>query len=299
MKKINSVIIVLLVSLTSFSQQLQTSSLYDLQGVFHNASMAGTAKNNFVGASYKSQWQGISGRPKTMTAFGSFALPNQKLGIGAYIYNDVTGPTSRTGLQLSVAKHIPLQNGGTLSFGIENRIQQYALNKTKLAQTLGSDPVLAGKENSFKYDAGVGASYTSEQFQLGVSVSQLIQSKLDFYSGNLTRTEQARLYRHYYIHSLYNWNVDGETVITPNVLFIYLPNAPLEFQGGVRVEHKNSLWYGVSVRAKQSILLSAGVRLNKKFLIGYSFDIYRTPLSIFDGGSNGHEFVLRYDLTKK
>lgn len=298
MKKINSIITLLMLSIIGNSQQLQTSSLYDLQGIVHNASTAGVYKNNFVGATYKTQWQGISGRPKTATVFGSFKLAKQKMGISAYAYNDVTGPTSRTGVQIAVAKHIPLSNGGTLSFGIENRVQQYALNRSKLQATLGSDPVLGGKENAFKYDAGLGASYTSEEFQIGVASSQLIQSKLDFYSGNLTRSEEARLYRHFYVHSLYNWKVDDQTVITPNILFIYLPNAPLEVQGGVRVEHNNSFWYGISARAKQSLLLSAGVRIQKKFVIGYAFDIYRTPLSIFNGGSNGHEFMLRYEFVK-
>jgi type IX secretion system PorP/SprF family membrane protein len=295
----NNIIIILLIAISfnANSQQLQTSSLYDIQGVLHNASTAGVSKNNFVGLTYKTQWQGISGKPTTATVFGSFKLPKQKLGIGGYLYNDVTGPTSRTGIQISVAKHIPLDNGGTLSFGIENRLQQFSLNRSKLPSLIG-DPAVAGKENAMKYDAGLGASYTSDVFQIGIGASQLIQSKLDFYSGNLTRSQEGRLYRHFYVHSLYNWKTDGETVITPNVMFIYLPNAPLEVQGGVRVEHNNMFWYGISARAKQSVLLSAGVRLNKKFLVGYAFDIYRTPLSIFDGGSTGHEFVLRYDFVK-
>jgi type IX secretion system PorP/SprF family membrane protein len=296
MKKIIFYIVMVLCGSNAIAQQLQTSSLYDMQGVLHNASMAGVSKTNFVGTTYKTQWSGIAGKPTTATVFGSFNLPKQNLGVGGYIYNDVTGPTARTGVQISVAKHIPV-SGGTLSFGIENRLQQFSFNKAKLP-SLNGDPAVAGKENTFKYDAGVGASYTSETFQIGVAVAQLIQSKLDLYSGNLNRSQEGRLYRHYYINSAYNWKVDGETVITPNVLFIYLPNAPLEVQGGVRVEHKKLFWYGVSTKWKQSVMLSAGIRLNNKLLVGYAFDVYHTPLSIFDGGSNGHEFILRYDLTK-
>jgi hypothetical protein len=92
--------------------------------------------------------------------------------------------------------------------------------------------------------------------------------------------------------------VDESTEITPNFLVIYLPNAPTEIQGGVKVEHKELFWWGLSFRAKQSAIISAGVHIQKRFSFGYSFDIYRTPLSLFDSGSNAHELMLRLLLKK-
>jgi type IX secretion system PorP/SprF family membrane protein len=155
-----------------------------------------------------------------------------------------------------------------------------------------------GDDNKYKFDAGFGAAYVSDNLTFGVSVAQLIQSKLDFYSGNLSRTTEGSLYRHYYAHGLYNWNVDKSTVITPNFLMIYLPNAPLEFQGGFRVEHGHLFWWGVSLRAKQSFMLSTGVRISKKFNVGYSFDMYKTPMSVYNNGASAHEVLLRYDFIK-
>lgn len=282
-------------TLGAFSQQLHTSSLYDLQGVLQNPSMVGVEKHAMFGATYRSQWSGIEGSPKTVTLFGSTALKNHQMGIGGYIYNDRTGPTSRSGIDIQVAKHITTKSG-VFSLGIETRFQQYAIDVTKLSQSIGNDPALAGGDNKYKFDAGFGVSYSSEKFQLGASVSQLIQSKLDFYEGTATRSEEARLYRHYYAHGLYKFNVDGTTKVIPNFLLTYLPNAPVEFQGGARVEHNDVLWWGLSFRARQSWMISAGVKINKKFNLGYSFDIYRTPLSVYDAGSNGHELILRYDF---
>lgn len=279
------------------AQQLQTSSLYDLQGVFHNPSTAGV-KGSVVGVSYRTQWNGFSGSPKTATAFGSFNVPSLKIGIGGYLYNDKTGPTSRTGVQLAFAKHIPMANEGKFSIGIEARGQQYSLDRAKLTATLGADPAIGTSENRFVFDAGFGISYTGKKLQLGASVSNLVQSKLDFYTGNLSPNESARLYRHYFFHGSYKWDVDESTTITPNFLVIYLPNAPTEFQGGVRVEHKELFFWGLSLRAKQSFMLSAGLHINKKFTVGYAFDIYQTPLSVFDKGANAHEMLLRYNLSK-
>lgn len=178
----------------SNGQQLQTSSLFDIQGILHNASLAGVQQNpdikSTVGISYRTQWSGISGSPQTLTAFGSFDLPKQKIGIGGYLYNDKTGPTSRTGLELSLAKHIVMNDGAVFSLGLESRFQQYSIDRAKLTETLGSDPALGTSDSRFKYDAGFGISYTNKTVQLGASVSQLVQSKLDFYSGNMSRSEE-------------------------------------------------------------------------------------------------------------
>ena len=251
-----------------------------------------------VGISYRNQWTGISGSPKTATLFGSFALPEHKIGLGGYIYNDQTGPTSRTGIQLAFAKHIPMKNDATLSLGIEARGLQYAIDVDKLQQSLGTDPVLGGGDNKFKFDAGFGIAYTGKKLQIGAAVSQLIQSKLGFYTGNMSTGEEGRLYRHYYLHGGYKLKMDASTTITPNFLLIYLPNAPEEFQLGARVEHNEVFWWGLAYKFNQSFMLSAGVHINKKFTIGYAFDIYNAPYSIYEKGSNAHEVLLRYNIWK-
>ena len=280
------------------SQQLQSSSFYDLQGVFHNPSMAGVQGHGMIGATYRTQWSSIKGAPKTATVFGSFAMPKNNIGLGGYLYNDETGPISRSGLNLSFAYHIPMEKG-KISLGMEAKAQQWAIDFNKLQQSLGTgDPVIMGDDTKFKFDAGFGAAYVDDRLQVGASVAQLIQSKLDLYSGNLSTTEEGKLYRHYYGHGSYRWSVDKNTDITPNFLAIYLPNAPFEFQGGVRIEHSKLFWWGLSLRAEQSWMLSAGLRINKKFNVGYSFDIYKTPMSVYASGSNAHELLLRYDFIK-
>lgn len=300
MKRIINFVLLLFSTVTLCSaQQLMTSSLYDQQGNFFDPATVGTQKHGMIGASYRKMWSGIDGGPQTAIVFGSTYLEKANIGIGGYIYNDVTGPTKRTGLQTAYAYHISLNNGTALfSIGLEARLQQFSFDKAKLQASLGNDPVLGTTDSRIKGDAGLGIAYTNKTFQVGASVSQLVQTKLDFYSGNLSRTEEAKLYRHYYFHGNYKWDVDGNTKIIPNVLFIYLPNAPVEFQGGVRVEHKDLFWWGVGLRARQSWMLSAGVKLQKKFTIGYCFDMFSTPLSQFDNGSSGNEILLRYDFLK-
>jgi type IX secretion system PorP/SprF family membrane protein len=298
MKRILSIVALITVVYSASAQQLYTSSLYEMQSLLHNPGTAGLFQDNMIGASYRSQWSGISGSPRTAMVFGSYNLKKENAGISGYLFTDQTGPTSRTGLSASFAKHLKMKDGSVWSVGIEARALQFGIDRAKLSATLGADPALGNAENRFKFDAGLGVAYQKNNLRLGASVSQLVQSKLGFYNGTTTLAEEARLYRHYYFHGSYSWNVDESTEITPNFLVIYLPNAPNEIQGGVKVEHKELFWWGLSFRAKQSAILSAGVHIQKRFSFGYSFDIYRTPLSLFDSGSNAHELMLRLLLKK-
>jgi type IX secretion system PorP/SprF family membrane protein len=298
MRYFQTLLVLVILGFTANAQQLNSSSLYDMYGTLHNPAVAGANKYASIGVSYRKQWESMPGSPETALVFGNTYLPKAKLGVGGYIYSDKTGPTKRTGAQLAISYHIPFKKGGNLSFGFEGRGQQFTYDKVKLQQYLGNDPVVAGSENRFKFDAGFGVAFTMNNFQIGASVAQLLQSQLDLYEGTGTPTQQARLYRHYYFHANYTHTLDEMTKITPNVLYIYLPNAPKEFQGGLRVEHNNLFWYGLTWRARQSWMISAGLKLKQRFNIGYSFDIYKTPLSTYDGGSYGHEIMLRYDFIK-
>jgi type IX secretion system PorP/SprF family membrane protein len=297
MKQIQFIVLFIAVVTASHAQQLTSTSFLDMYGVLHNPATAGSQKFASIGGSFRTQWSSMPGSPRTALLFGNTYLAKSKIGIGGYLYNDVTGPTTRNGLQMAYAYHIPMKNDASFSLGLEARVQQFSFDRAKLQESLGgNDPAIAGDNNRFKGDAGFGIAYTSKKLQLGASVGQLIQSKLNFYEGAGTPTEEAKLYRHYYLHGNYNWNVDNSTKIIPNFLLIYLPNAPVEFQGGARVEHSNLFWYGLTWRARQAWLVSAGFKIKQRFNIGYSFDIYRTPLR--DEGSNGHEILLRYDFIK-
>jgi type IX secretion system PorP/SprF family membrane protein len=197
---------------------------------------------------------------------------------------------------MAYAYYVPLTEERRVSFGFEGRLQQIGFDRARLQAGLGGlDPVALNQNNCLKGDAGFGAAYTSPTLQVGASVSQLVQSKYKLYEVYGTSLEQSRLYRHFYLHGAYTWRSDDATQIIPNALFTYLPNAPVEVQTGVRVIHNELLWYGLGWRARQGWMISAGMKLKQKFSIGYSFDIYRSPLSVYEKGSPGHELLLHYE----
>lgn len=298
MKKLLNLLLLSVLASPLCAQQLSITSFQDLYPVLHNPASVGSAGHGIVGGSFRTQWNGMPDGPQTGMIYGQTWLEEKRVGLGGYLYNDVTGPVRYTGLQTAYAYGIPTGEG-RLSFGLEARFQQISFDRAKLQASLGNfDPVLASGGNRFRGDAGAGVAYTDKRFQAGFAVSQLFQSRLDLYDGTGTPTEEARQYRHYYLHGTGSWLVDGVNKLQPGLLFVYLPNAPLEVQVGGRLEHRDLFWYGLSWRVGQAWMISAGLHVTPKFHLGYSFDLYTSPLSVYDRGSSGHELMLRYDFLK-
>jgi type IX secretion system PorP/SprF family membrane protein len=259
----------------------------------HNASFAGIGATNFVGATYRTQWSEISGGPKTANLFGSFAMPESKMGMSALVYSDKTGPTSRTGVSISFAKHIDFGNGSILSMGIENKFQQFRLDQEKIVAAIGADPALANAKGGLNYDAGFGISFTNKKLQVGVSVAQLLESELKNYSG-AGRTEVGKLYRHYNLTGAYTIKMNDDITMIPNLLLIYLPNTPAEFNAGAQFIFKENIRIGAS--ASKNFSINFGTTLSKNFSIDYAFDLYNNDNVLNNLTAN--EFMLRYHFKR-
>lgn len=276
------------------AQQIFRISQFNQHNFLYNPAAAGANDASSIGASYRKMWRGIDGGPQTTILFGDKYFASKKVGLGVALYDDKTGPTSRTGGQVSLSYSINLDKGKRLMFGLGGQVLQYKLNKAEISNSDyfdETDPILSAPGSITKGDASAGVYFKTPTLNLGFSVQQLIQSKLDFIKGS---TEQAKNYRHFNFSADYKWVTDEDNILVPNVLVRYLPSAPVEVEGGARIEHKDMLWVGFNYHYQQSFAVLAGVKIDHKLAIGYAYDVYKTPLSIFESGGDAHEISLRY-----
>ena len=281
------------------SQQLHFMSQYLQHNSMYNPAAAGMAKNNMIGISYRDMWQAFPGNPKTTMVYGDFDLKNLSSGIGGYIYRDETGATSRTGVQLAYSYHIKSRNEkNKFAIGLELRGLQYAINKSKLTDNMNIDPVLGGAESKFLVDAGAGVYWTNSKLSLGAAVSQLIGSKLSLadVSG---ATQNGRLYCHYNVTGSYKFNTGDNIYVIPNMMVRLIENSPSELDLGCKVDYQEKVWWALNWRVQQFWSIQAGMKIAKRVRLGYAYDYYVSPISIFNAGSGAHEVMLQLDLKKK
>ena len=263
-----------------------------------NPGAAGIANQDMIGISYRSQWSSFPGSPRTYMVYGDMNLEKLKAGIGAYLYRDETGPTSRTGVQLAYSYHIISRDEKhKLGLGIELRGLQYAIDKGKLTDALGNDPALGGASSKFGFDAGAGAYYTNDKLSIGAAVSQLIQSKLQLADVPNAKIS-GKLYRHYNFLANYKIQTGDDIFLVPNALVRVIEHAPAEYEAGIKLDYQEKIWFAIIYKVHQLYSLQAGFKVADKINISYSYDAYQTPISDFDGGSAAHEIGVRFDFGK-
>jgi len=299
MRKIFFSIAMLAIYSAASSQQLHFMSQYMQHNAMYNPAAAGMAKKNMIGVSYRDMWQTFPGNPKTTMVYGDFELKKLTSGIAAYLYRDETGATSRTGLQLAYSYHIKSKSDKSrFAIGLELRGLQYAIDKSKLTSSLGSDPVLGGASSKFAVDAGMGIYWTNTKLSLGAAVSQLIESKLAL-ADVPGSTLGGKLYRHYNITGNYKINTGDDIYLIPNAMVRLIENSPSELDLGCKVDYQEKVWWALNWRVKQFWSIQAGVKVFNRLRLGYAYDYYVSPISVFNAGSGAHEVSLQFDLKKK
>jgi type IX secretion system PorP/SprF family membrane protein len=298
MQKLTLLIFLAFVTNVSQAQQLHFTSQYLQHNAMYNPAAAGISNKSMLGLSYRSMWSSFPGNPKTFMVYGDAELKKLKAGIGAYLYRDETGPTSRTGVQLAYSYHITSRNQkNKIGLGLELRALQFAIDKSKLTAALGNDPVLSGSSNKMGIDAGAGVYFTNGKLSAGAAVSQLIQSKLEL--ANVPNSKQGgKLYRHYNFNANYRIPTGDNIYLIPNMLVRVIENSPSEYELGMNVNYKETIWWGLAYRIDQYWSIQAGFKMLKRVGLTYSYDYFETPISIFTGGSGAHELGLRFDLKK-
>lgn len=280
------------------SQQLHFMSQYLQHNSMYNPAAAGMANRNMIGVSYRSMWSSFPGNPKTYMVYGDFELKKLKSGIATYVYRDETGPTSRTGIQLAYSYHIKARNNKSrFGIGLELRGLQYAIDKTKLLASLGSDPVLGSADNKFAIDAGAGLYWTNDKLSVGAAVSQLIQSKLEL--ANVPNSKQGgKLYRHYNFTANYRLQTGDDIFLIPNAMVRVIENSPSEYDFGLKVDYQDKIWWALNWRVRQFWSLQAGLKVMQRLRASYSYDYYVSPIGVFTSGSGAHEIGLQFDINK-
>ncbi len=304
----------LLVGSVAVAQQKALYSQYMTNYFLLNPAVAGVEKDWNIKAGYRNQWTGFDGAPKTFYLSAETALFKQTLrsrrsrpyhGAGGYIYKDQTGPISQTGVLLSYAYHVPLNQSLYLSSGVFAGAQQYKFDEGKIHLADGSnerDPVTRqGSINAFMPDLSVGTYLHSEEFFVGASLFQVLGNKIN---KNKEIEDQARLSRHLFVSGGYHFDVNKNITVTPSVLVKYVNPAPIQADINVRGEYHftkrrktvydDMVWAGISYRTQDAVVGLVGVQFKEQYRLSYTYDITVSPMRHHSAGS--HEIVLGFRL---
>lgn len=311
MKKIFIVITLILTSLIGFGQQQPLYSQYMLNSYLINPAVAGAEGVTMFNLTVRDQWVGYKDSPKTYALSAQTRIlktsyrnrsrliksrikkrkPSGRVGLGAMVYNDVNGKVRRTGLQATYAYHIYVKNV-QISFGTSFSAYQFSIDvKPTDLYDQTNDPLVNGRLQKLSPDANFGVLINSEKYYVGLSMTSLFQSSIQF--GNGTSNTSYRLLRQYYLMGGYKFEpYRSDFAYEPSVLITSNEKINYSIDLNFKTVYKNNYYIGLSYRSVGAIILLFGIRYNQ-FTFGYAYDHSFTDVSMLSK-IGSHEIMISY-----
>jgi type IX secretion system PorP/SprF family membrane protein len=293
--KVTYRIIVIAVLLSFFNnsrvvaQQIPSKSLYLYNRLSYNPAESGTRDYIPVYLSGRRQWIGVENAPETQDVSVHVPL-GQKFGVGMQLYNEATGVTDRTGGNLAFSYRVKTSKKGNLAFGLSAMFTQFSFDRDKIVTQNPNDLALMNTNLSyFIPDASFGLNYFGDDFRLGLSAVNLIETKKDLSSIMVNNTLDRVIYFDGSIKMGLSKNID----LIPSVLTRYMFQAPIVYEGNLRLMFNDLIWIGAGYRSQDALIIEAGLEI-KKFVIGYAYDYTLSDINSISNGT--HEILIGYQI---
>jgi type IX secretion system PorP/SprF family membrane protein len=278
-------------------QQISLNTQYMFNETSFNPGAVGSKDYVQIHLNGRRQWTGFEGSPTTQTLTVNGYL-GKNLGMGGAVYNDVTGPSRRTGFMLSGAYRLKLSadNNHKIGMGLGVTMTQHLIDVNRLTTYLPDDPALAkAYNNQFVPDVNVGFYYTyKDKAFVGISGKNLIQSKRDLFDFN--RTFVNPMVRNYFAFGGYRFDLPKNWSLTPSVMYRMIDALAMQLDVTTVAKYKELVWFGVSYRLKDAVCGLAGFQLGA-FKLGYSYDHTLSDIGKYSNGS--HEIFLELQIYSK
>ena len=293
------------------AQQLPVYSQYMFNEYIINPAVAGTVDRTPIRLSYRDQWAGFTDSkgnnvaPKTF-AFSAHTPISNSIGLGGFMYNDVTGPITQTTGQISYSWRGCLspescfwEKKKFISFAYGARFIQWALDGTQMEDYDGTilgitDPVLPNTiEADFLISHVVASYFYTEYFYAGLSAQNLFARALKIETDQNYENRLTPEYN-FMAGAYLPFTEDKSLALEPSVLTKTTSWSNTQVDISLRCIYENNIWFGASYRASEkAYAFLFGIERGDWF-IGYSYD---TAVKGIDNYSSGtHEVALGINL---
>lgn len=275
-----------------FSQQMPLLTNYLFNSYAYNPAIAGTKPYAVANMTYRNQWVGFDGAPKTYMAslYGPFRK-NKKVALGGMILTDATGLLQRTAGYFTYAYHVMLNDKWKLGMGVSAGLMQYRIRLYDVKAYDKDDEMLTGNVLSKTvFDCNAGLYLYRSNFFLGLSGYQAANNKIAFTDSH------SRLEPHLYLMTGYTYKVNKKFSLQPSALIKYNAPTPVQPEISLRGIYKKQLWLGVSYRMNDAYSFMFGAVCKERISFAYAYDLPFSGIRKYTSGS--HEIMLTYSFLK-
>lgn len=298
MKRIKILVLSLIglfASTNLLAQQESQYTQYMYNTTLFNPAYAGSREVASIFGTYRTQWVGIDGAPKTTALSFHMPIEDKNVGIGASVFHETIGPLANTALMVDFSYTLQLENESKLAFGIKGTAGLFHFDRNKITLRDYRDPYfLNARTNTFLPNVGVGAFWYSNNYYLGVSIPSLLST--ESFDAERAQSSTVGKTQHYYLIGGYVFDINENVKFKPAALVKAVQGAPLQFDLSANFMFNEKFVVGGAWRYGAAVSLMAGFQIDKNWFLGYAYDYETTDLRKYNSGS--HEVFLRYEFYK-
>ena len=283
------------VSMLAMGQQDAQYTQYMYNTLSINPAYAGSREVFSSNALYRSQWVGLDGAPETQT-FNVHAPIKERLGLGLSIINDRlgNGTNQETQFHFMAAYHIPVSSEGKLAFGVNfgGSILNIDFSRLRLFDASSSLALQTAIDNKFSPNFGTGAYYYTQNFYIGASVPNILETRYFDESDNAGvgfERMNAYLMSGVVVNLALDWKMK------PAVLLKAVSGAPVQTDLSLNFLYAEKFTFGGAYRFGAAWSALGAYQINPSVMIGLAYDTEITELgnTAFNNGS--FEIFLRFE----
>lgn len=212
-----------------------------------------------------------------------------KHGFGGFVVRDAFGPLTQLKANLNYSFHYELNNDLFLAFGLSAGVSNYRLNLDRITLEQENDAVY----NSLVEQGGnvsavtitPGVALVGSQFYLGYSASNAVSFQLQ----DMGLSDNISSLVHH-VMAGYQHPLGDRVHLQASTFFYYMDNTANSLDVNVKFNFNRKGYAGISYRTTNDLVALAGITLQNKFQIGYSYDMRVAGRN--DLTNNAHEISL-------
>ncbi len=264
-----------------------TQYMYNMNVI--NPAYAGLKEGLAINLLYRNQWSSLDGSPETFTVAAHSPI-GEKTGLGLSIIRDELGPVRETNAYADFSYTIPVSSTFQLALGLKAGATFHDIGLTGLELQDEGDPFFSQNVNRTNPNIGTGAFLYSDNFYVGVSVPNLLNSVHLDENGVRFGSET----NHYFVTSGYVFEPTDKLKLKPSVMVKSAFDAPVSFDVNMNALFLEKFELGVSYRLDDSFSGIVGFQATPDFRIGYAYDAVTSEINNVAPAS--HEIVLTYNI---
>jgi type IX secretion system PorP/SprF family membrane protein len=254
-----------------------------------NPAYAGSKESLSITALYRNQWAGFDDAPVTFT-FSAHSPISDKIGLGLSAIKDELGPVSETNVFADFSYTLELGPSMKLALGLKAGFSFHSVGLVDLSLQDPGDPFFSQDINNTYPNIGAGAFLYSDNFYVGLSVPNLLQSVHLDENGIKYGSET----NHFFGTAGYVFQVSENFKLKPSVMVKTAFDSPISYDINLNALYLEKFELGASYRLDDSFSGLVGFQVTPNIRVGYAYDYVTSEINTVAGAS--HEVILTFDL---